>query len=663
MVHTPRPHIPGSRPKATLEIIPDTQFIVFNGTEHEAQPIKLSGIVRFTASEAMSILKPKVRLEGKRKISWWFMGGMSAGEVVDKRVFWNQEHKMGIESTHKVKAGVIEWPFEFELDPSMPESVEGLRETFIVYHLHASISRPGWNAKDIVAQEHIRIVRTLGQDSMEMTRSRVNADIWANKISYSISIPSDAIVFGTSITADVELSPIKKGIRLGKVELRLMETVVKRIQASEVPDIRGDRSKSEETEVAKADMEFPEHSRVTYEDETVDNPTMADEMYRFQATLPLPKSLNQCRQDVDSHQINVTHRFKLMVNIHNPEGHVSQLVCRLPVKLFISPNLPVDETNEVRGTIAGVTDAEINTAETSLTAPPEYGRHQLDQIFSGIDPSGYITRAGSGSATPAGIYAGSRRGSHDNIASLNGAVIDGHTSPPGAGASSPHQHGSALPSILHSRLADLQERGPSNFSPSNLSNQHSPSGGNSPAPGEANSPLSRSIPNSQPGSYFASLGQSPAHSAPLSRRTSDEDHANGITRSDYDVNDLSRVPSYGAALRTSGTMTPFNEGPPSYLDATSRPPSPQPGGGSLAPAFQLQRPGQAHIRNPPTSAPSGAVPGGLSSAFASMNMSSLSNGGISGSASPPSRPPFGPGRSNSNVQDDEARLRMLRART
>jgi hypothetical protein len=605
----------------------------------------------------MSILKPKVRLEGKRKISWWFMGGMSAGEVVDKRVFWNQEHKMGIESTHKVKAGVIEWPFEFELDPSMPESVEGLRETFIVYHLHASVSRPGWNAKDVVAQEHIRIVRTLGQDSMEMTRSRVNADIWANKISYSISIPSDAIVFGTSITADVELSPIKKGIRLGKVELRLMETVVKRIQASEVPDIRGDRSKSEESEVAKVDMEFPEHSRLTYEDETVDNPTMADEMYRFQATLPLPKSLNQCRQDVDSHQINVSHRFKLMVNIHNPEGHVSQLVCRLPVKLFISPNLPVDETNEVRGTLNGVSDAEINSAETSLTAPPEYGRHQLDQIFSGIDPAGYITRAPSGSATPAGIYAGSRRGSHDNIASLNG-VVDGHVSPPGANSSpGPHNHGSALPSILHSRLADLQERGPSSFQnhPSNLSNHHSPSGGNSPGP---HSPLSQSIPNSQPGSYFASIGQSPAHSAALSRRTSDDDHTADIHQADYDVNNLSRVPSYGAAIRHSGAMTPFTEGPPSYLDATSRPPSPQPG--ALTPAFQIQRPGAAHIRGPPTSAPSGVGSSSLSSAFASLNMTSLQSGGMGSTGSPPGRQIAG--RSGS-LTEEEARLRMLRART
>ena len=316
MVPTPRNYTSrgANSSKPTLEIVPTSRFIVFEGNEHEAATVKLTGVVRLNAPGDMSISRPKVRLEGKRKISWMYMGGLSTGEVSDKRTFWTQELKLGnVESTHKVKAGVIEWPFEFELSPSMPESVEGLRETYIAYHIHASVSRPGWNSKDVLAQEHIRLVRTLGADSMDMTRSRVNADIWANKIAYSISIPTDAIVFGTSITADVELSPIKKGLKLGKVELRLQETVVKRIQTSEMIDARGDRSKAEETEVAKADMEFPEHSRVIYEDETVDNPMMADEMYKFKATLPLPRSLNKCRQDVDSHQINVRLLYQLFV--------------------------------------------------------------------------------------------------------------------------------------------------------------------------------------------------------------------------------------------------------------------------------------------------------------------------------------------------------------
>ncbi|KAF2209388.1 hypothetical protein CERZMDRAFT_47471 [Cercospora zeae-maydis SCOH1-5] len=552
--------------KPWLEILPDARFVVFHGSEHEAQSVKLQGIVRLHTPDAMSILKPKVRLEGKRKISWWYMGGISAGEVVDKRVFWNQEQRLGIESAHKVKAGTLDWPFEFELSPSMPESVEGLRETYIAYHVHASVSRPGWNAKDITAQEHIRIVRTLGPDSMEMTRSRVNADIWANKISYSISIPSDAVVFGTSITADVELSPIKKGLRLGKVELRLMETVVKRIQATEVPDIRGDRSKTEESEVAKADMEFPEHSRIMYEDETLDNPTMADEMYKFKATLPLPKSLNVCRQDVDNHSINITHRFKLMVNIHNPEGHVSQLVCRLPVKLFISPNLPVDERNEVSATTSGVSDAELNNTETVIVAPPEYGRHQLDQMYSDIDVSGFMSRAGSGPGTPAGLYAQSRRGSHENVLSLNG-LADGD---PAA------LHGSAMPHLLHSRLVNLQE------------------------------------------------GRSPHSSGPMSRRMSGDDTLNVHSR-DYDMNDLSRVPSYGAALRAPGAVTPFTEGPPSYTEATSRPPSP------------IQRPSAVHARSGETH---------LTAPMAALNVNTRS----------------GTFQPRTNVYDEEARLRILRAR-
>ena len=653
MVPTPRTYTSSSsaRSKPQVEILLDSKFIVFNGSEHEAQSIKLTGRVRFTAPEAMSILKPKVRLEGKRKISWWFMGGISAGEVQDKRVFWNQEHKLGtIESAHKVNAGPIEWPFEFELSPSMPESVEGFRETYIVYHLHASVSRPGWNTKDVVAQEHLRIVRTLGQDSMEMTRSRVNADIWANKISYSISIPTDAIVFGTSITADVELSPIKKGLKLGKIELRLMETVIKRIQAAELPDIRGDKAKSEENEVAKADMEFPEDSRVTYEDETLDNPTMADEMYRFKATLPLPKSLNLCRQDVDSHQINITHRFKLMVNIHNPEGHVSQLVCRLPVKIFISPNLPVDERNEVCGVMNGVSHEQLNSSETTMTAPPEYGRHQLDQIFSDIDPAGYMSRAGSAPGTPMGLSAQSRRGSHDNLASLNGLSM-------GDESMSPEHHGRAAPSALALRLADLQERGPTQRSGVRFA--HSPSGGTSPAPGAIDDMSPEHSYRSAPGRarsgtspYFNSTSHSPYGSAPLSGRTSDEHDTNNddTQHPDYDLNTLSRVPSYGAALRTPGAITPFSDGPPSYVDATSRPPSPVlPSIGSMGAATaQIQRPGQAHVRTGGSSPNSTGSQQTLSAPFVA---------GLSMTA-PPARV-----HRESFHEGEEARLRMLRARS
>ena len=197
--------------KPKLEIIPNTRFVVFEGGEHEATPVVVGGIVRLTTPDAMSISKPRIRLEGKRKISWLNLCNLSYTETTDKKSFWEQEQKLGnVESTHKVKAGVIEWAFEFELSPAMPESVEGFGSTYVVYQLQASVSRPGWNSKDLVTQQHLRIVRTLGSQSMETTRSRVNSDIWANKVSYMISIPTDAFVFGTSISADVKTQDRRK---------------------------------------------------------------------------------------------------------------------------------------------------------------------------------------------------------------------------------------------------------------------------------------------------------------------------------------------------------------------------------------------------------------------------------------------------------------------
>jgi hypothetical protein len=556
--------VSGLRSRPTLEIIPDTRFITFHGSEHEASPVKIAGRVRLTTTEATSIMKPKVWLQGKSKVRWYQSGSVSHSVVEEKLVFCQKTQNLGVETAHKINAGTMEWAFEFELPPSVPESVEGLRETYIVYHLHASVSRPGWNVKDILAQEHIRIVRTLGEASMETTRSRSNADIWPNKVAYNISIPTDAVIYGTSITADVELSPLKKGVRFGKVQLKLLETVVKRIRASDVPELRVDRSNSEEIEVARAEMDFPEASKVTYEDETVDEPTVADEMYRFKATLPLPGSLTLCRQDVDLFRLNVTHRFNLLVNIINPEGHTSQLVCRLPVKLFISPNLPIDETNRVQDHGNHASDLAINNAEMTVSAPPQYGRHYLDQIYSDVSLSGFVSRAASGPVTPAGVATLSRRASSENIVSISG-MIDA-------------QHGSAVPQLLHSRLTSLQESEGRHSQSWPLTGSSPPGAGNSHLADHSTPPSSASLLRQNPGLHqptmiatTSSNSSSQIHSA---LRPDTNVTATGMIESDFDLDQLARVPSYNTALRTPGAVTPLSDCPPSYIIATSRTPSP-----------------------------------------------------------------------------------------
>lgn len=60
-------------------------------------------------------------------------------------------------------AGVHEWNFKFTLRGSLPESVEGLAGSYIVYNLHATMDR-GMMAKTLYADKHLRIIRTLASE-------------------------------------------------------------------------------------------------------------------------------------------------------------------------------------------------------------------------------------------------------------------------------------------------------------------------------------------------------------------------------------------------------------------------------------------------------------------------------------------------------------------
>lgn len=307
-----------------------------------------------------------------------------------------------------------------------------------------------------------------------------------------------------------------------------------------------------------------------------------------------------------------------------------QLVCRLPVKLFISPNLPVDDQNMVQVGLNALSDAELNQQEVAPNAPPEYGRHQLDALYNDINASGYMTRPPSGSSTP--FYAQSRNASSENLQSLNGIMDMSH-------AGSDGQEGHFAPNLLRSRLANLADQGSSRQHRVPRIH-HSPSGGNTPHNGPEHDgslrPAYGSIPSST-GGYFSSHfsasnrssppHHSPAHSVPESRRASndgamEDDH--DVHQADYDMSTLSRVPSYGAAVRTPGLMTPFVDGPPSYFEATSRPPSPG-----------IARPSAAYVRS------GSGTPNSNSSA------QTLREGGLAPLTA---------------VHNDDARLRLLRAR-
>lgn len=177
-------------------------------------------------------------------------------------------------------------------------------------------------------------------------------------------------------------------------------------------------------------------------------------------------------------------------------------------------------------------------------APPVYGEHQLDLLYSDLDSAGYITPAGglSGIGTP--FNSQSRRGSADNLASINAMASTG-----------------VPPTALQSRLGNLYNRPDVNVPASHIPAISSPVDD----PG---------IPTNQQDGSNHDGNQQRRNNDPLFRRTSepDSEHSGtGPQHFEFSPEQLSKVPSYSTALR-SPTQTAISEVPPTYQSVTQRPP-------------------------------------------------------------------------------------------
>lgn len=84
---------------------------------------------------------------------------------------WNFKDP-GKGKTEIIKAGNYEFPFDIVLPGSLPESAEGLSETWITYRFKAEIGRK--YAKDVIVRKPLRIIRTLDAGALELAHAMVS---------------------------------------------------------------------------------------------------------------------------------------------------------------------------------------------------------------------------------------------------------------------------------------------------------------------------------------------------------------------------------------------------------------------------------------------------------------------------------------------------------
>ena len=502
----------------------------------------------------------------------------------------------------------------------MPESVEGLKDAYVVYRFKAEIGRK--RAKDIVIRKPLRIVRTVAASALELSHAMSVENIWPNKIEYSISTPSKAVVFGSFLQVDFKLIPLLKGLAIGNISTQLKEEhefVVDPewgVQALNGGMIKDERIIAYDNHTINSDSEM----QILEE---------AAEGFEFSRYLELPKSLTKCMQDCNTKGIKIRHKIKFNVQLHNPDGHVSELRANLPVSLYISESLPLNENNDLVDQTPQAGRAAVQN-DILNSAPPVYGAHQLDQFYGDQQfeqlYSGYRTpgAALSNGGTP---YSQSRNISSENLASLD-AVAEGNP-----------QSTHISPSALQYRLQDLRRS--DRIVPTSARDEHDqPSNGSlsrrgslphEPANGGDNlQQQDGSVAGSLPRDGFANVNgvDSFTHSNDVSRRTSNEEHPSGThtsgTATPYfsttHFEDLAKVPSYTTAMRTPAPrFTPTESPLPSYGACIAE-------SGPAIPAA----PQSAHVRD-------------------------------TASHSPPHNS-FSRNRALSQLQDEERRLRMMQLR-
>ena len=121
------------------------------------------------------------------------------------------------------------------------------------------------------------------------------------------------MIFGTTVQVDFKLIPLLKGLKIGKITTELNER--------QEMTIKGPRSPRRCREITRLIAKDEHHLPDDVEAENIGG----QEGYVFSRSLAIPQSLRKCLQSADALGIKIRHSLNFNVQMHNPDGHVSEV--------------------------------------------------------------------------------------------------------------------------------------------------------------------------------------------------------------------------------------------------------------------------------------------------------------------------------------------------
>ncbi|KAF1809753.1 hypothetical protein P152DRAFT_402741, partial [Eremomyces bilateralis CBS 781.70] len=405
-----------------VEIRLDQPYVVFEGTPLEgAQPVALKGCIYLDQRRSMDIKRIRVKLVGTLELYWemgWDPGVITRRNdtIYEKEIILLPRGEVGENSSHTIGSGLKEFAFQFDLPPDTHDTVNGLKRDgwrhriMVNWMIYATIERP-FGSIDLPLARKIRIMRIEGPNPDIFDHEQIHQSVWNDKLSYKISVPRVNYVFGTSITAHFELTPLKKGVVIKDVKMELRENTVNTYNDTARNPAGRTHYKDWFTIIKHQTYPVPE---ISAQRQAPDSTELQDEAYIFDTKMDLPRSFKDCRQMCDTANIKIYHTLRIYVNILNGDQHVSQLKIRAIINLFLSPQLQINEdTLAVKLPTAEVSRQTLNEP-VRQEAPPIYNLHHLDQLYDDGSDHGARTAGNTGANTPV-FYTQSRRASEEDL--------------------------------------------------------------------------------------------------------------------------------------------------------------------------------------------------------------------------------------------------------
>lgn len=163
------------------------------------------------------------------------------------------------------------------------------------YRLKATVERPtflmNYNDKKV-----LRVSRVLLPSSLELTQSLVISNVWVDKISYDISVPTKVFSMGQLIPITFALTPLVQDLRVRSVSCVLKEYTTLSVE---------DHSKMEGKVINHLrDENFNEWTKT----ELLHVPDINSRLIQTDSSCDL---------------IKIKHKLKFTVSLTNADGHIS----------------------------------------------------------------------------------------------------------------------------------------------------------------------------------------------------------------------------------------------------------------------------------------------------------------------------------------------------